>query len=135
MPVSYPRVFHAHAVAGAVALPGRGQSSKLTTPARRAQFKHGAFTLASEAGVPIVPLVIDGSTDCLTAGKGTTVALFNGGGWAVSIKAPPLATPWDLPLRRAQPGAACGVLRVPRDMLAPPPPFVLSGHAASLTPY
>ena len=33
------------------------------------EFKPGAFSLAIDEGVPIVPLVLDGTSDCLTAGK------------------------------------------------------------------
>uniref|UniRef100_A0A7S0EBP5 Phospholipid/glycerol acyltransferase domain-containing protein n=1 Tax=Hanusia phi TaxID=3032 RepID=A0A7S0EBP5_9CRYP len=49
-------------------------------------FKPGAFSLAMEAQVPIVPMVIDGTADCLTAGKGMTVAIYNGGGWKITLK-------------------------------------------------
>mmetsp|Transcript_6826 Transcript_6826/g.13476 ORF Transcript_6826/g.13476 Transcript_6826/m.13476 type:complete len:288 (-) Transcript_6826:67-930(-) len=49
-------------------------------------FKHGAFSLAIEAQVPIVPLVLDGTSDCLTTGKGTTVGVYNGGGWDLTLK-------------------------------------------------
>lgn len=49
-------------------------------------FKPGAFSLAIEQGVPIVPLVLDGTSDCLTAGKGTHVAVYNGGGWDITLK-------------------------------------------------
>jgi len=49
-------------------------------------FKHGAFTLAIEAQVPIVPLLLDGTSDCLTTGKGTTMGIYNGGGWDLTLQ-------------------------------------------------
>mmetsp|Transcript_50703 Transcript_50703/g.105936 ORF Transcript_50703/g.105936 Transcript_50703/m.105936 type:complete len:279 (-) Transcript_50703:104-940(-) len=56
-------------------------------------FKHGAFTLAIAANVPVVPVVQDGSSAALSAGRGSLVDVYNGGGWNISLKILPAIMP------------------------------------------